>query len=26
VLDGDLDVFIDAWLRAQLAAGVPAAS
>jgi peptide chain release factor 2 len=24
VLDGDLDPFIDAWLRAQLAAGTPA--
>jgi len=24
VLDGDLDPFIDAWLRAQLAAGAPA--
>jgi peptide chain release factor 2 len=26
VLDGDLDPFIDAWLRAQLAAGKTAAS
>ena len=26
VLDGDLDPFIDAWLRAQLAAGTPTAS